>query len=230
MKIVPKSYAIVPTYNEEENIKEVIARLKRFPKIKIIVIDDGSIDSTFKVAKEMGVVVLRHEKNKGKGEAIRTGLRYILDKKNADYVAIIDSDMQYPPEEVSKLLKKLEEEKTDFVSGFRNPSEIPYANRFGNFVWRIFFNFLFKTDFKDTNCGIIAFNMKTAKILKKTTFGGYIIDNAIRMEIIKNNLKFSQVYVKVFYGKRRIAKFAKMAFGNFFFILMRGFKYRLCVK
>jgi len=222
-----KTYIIIPSYNEEKTIGEVITRLKKLPRIKSILIDDGSTDSTAEVAKKMGVVVIRHEKNKGKGEAIRTGLGYALNKKNAKYVAVIDCDMQYPPEEVTKLLEKLEKEKVDFVSGFRDPGEIPYANRFGNFIWKIFFNFLFKTSFNDTNCGLIAFNMKAAKILRKSTFGGYIIDNAIRMEIEKNNLKYAQAYVKVFYGKRRIAKFAKMAFGNFFFILMEGFKYRL---
>jgi len=227
MKTNLKTYAIIPAYNEEKNIKEVILRLKKLRKIKPIVIDDGSTDSTAELAKKLGVLVIKHEKNKGKGEAIRTGLDYTLNKKNAKYVAVIDCDMQYPPEEITKLLKKLENEKADFVSGFRNPGEIPYANRFGNFIWKIFFNFLFKTSFNDTNCGLIAFNMKAARILRKSTFGGYIIDNAIRMEIEKNNLKYVQVYVKVFYGKRRIAKFAKMAFGNFFFILMEGFKYRL---
>ena len=57
-----------------------------------------------------------------------------------------------------------------------------------------------------------------------------VIDNAIRMEIAKNKLKISQVYVKVFYGRRIISKFAKMAFGNFFFIFIEWLKYRLGIK
>jgi len=225
-----KAFAIIPAYNEEKNVREVVLRLKKIPGIEPVVVDDGSTDSTAEVAKKLGVVVIRHEKNRGKGEAIRTGLGYALGEGDADYVVTIDADMQYPPEEVAKLLKKLEDGKVDFVSGFRNPKEIPYANRFGNFVWKIFFNFLFKANFKDTNCGLTAFNMKTAEILRKTTFGGYVVDNAIRMEVAKSNLKVAQVYVKVAYGKRRISKFAKMAFGNFFFILKEGFKYRMDVK
>lgn len=223
-----RAYALIPSYNEEKTIREIILRVKKIGLIPVVV-DDGSKDRTYEVAKNAKAVVFRHEENKGKGEAIRTGLKHLLKKDDAKYVVIIDADMQYPPEEASKLLKPLEE-GADFVSGYRLPKEVPYANRFGNFVWKIFFNFLFKTNFKDTNCGLIAFNMKAAKVLLKSAFGGYIIDNAIRMEIVKNKLKMSQVYVKVHYGKRVISKFARMAFGNFLFILIEGFKFRLGIK
>jgi len=224
-----KVYGLVPAYNEEKTIRKVILRVKKIGLIPVVV-DDGSGDKTYEVAKKAKAVVFRHEENKGKGEAIRTGLKHLLKKDDVKYIVVIDADMQYPPEEAIKLIKPFEEETADFVSGYRLPKEIPYANRFGNFVWKIFFNFLFKTNFKDTNCGLIAFNMKAGKVLIKSAFGGYIIDNAIRMEIAKNKLKMAQVYVKVHYGRRIISKFARMAFGNFFFILLEGFKYRLGIK
>lgn len=222
-----RDYAIIPAYNESKTIKEVITRLKRNIKAIPVVVDDGSTDSTYNIAKTLGVTVIRHEKNRGKGEAIRTGLGYVLSKKDVRYIAVIDSDMQYPPEEAAKLIERLEEDGVDFVSGFRVPSDIPYANRFGNFVWRISFNILFGADFKDTNCGLIAFNKRAAKVLSKSMFGGYIIDNAMRMDIVKNGLRYGQTHVKVFYGDRAIPKFVKMAFGNLFFIIIEGLKYRL---
>lgn len=224
----PKTdYAIVPALNEGRTIKEILKRLRDNTSFKPIVVDDGSTDNTYKLAKSMRAMVLRHEVNRGKGEAIKTGLSYVLGKKDVRYITIIDSDMQYPPEEASKLAKVMEETKADFVSGYRRPSEIPYANRFGNFIWKTSFNILFGTDFKDTNCGLIAFNKKAGRVVLNSSYGGYIIDNAIRMQISKSGLKIGQAYVKVHYGGRVVSKFARMAFGNMMFILIEGFKYRI---
>ena len=62
----------VPAYNEEKNIAKLIIDLKKFSN-KIIVIDDGSSDYTGKIVKELGITLIQHEKNLGKGEALRSG-------------------------------------------------------------------------------------------------------------------------------------------------------------
>ena len=89
------------------------------------------------------------------------------------------------------------------------------------------FNLLFGTNFFDTNCGLIAFNRKAAKVILKNVYGGYIIENAIKIKIVERRLRISQVSVNVRYGKRRVAKFARMFFGNSFFIFIEGIKYRI---
>jgi glycosyltransferase involved in cell wall biosynthesis len=218
--------ALVPAYNEEGTIKEVISRLKRIG-LKSVVIDDCSIDKTFELAKRAGAVVLRHERNKGKGEAIKTGFEYVSKKyPRARYIVLIDADMQYLPEDADKILKPLEENEADYVTGYRIPRDIPYANRIGNFGWRVLFNLLFGTNFKDTNCGYIGMTKKAMKKIKNI-HGGYIIENSMLRDAVKNKLRIKQVPVKVVYGKRKIKKFAKMFFGVLVFILLEGIKYRL---
>jgi len=224
-----KHVALIPAFNEEETIREVIIHIKKYPHIDIIVVDDGSNDRTAEIAKKMGAIVLQHKTNKGKGEAIKTGFNYILKKHKAQYTVLIDADMQYHPSESVKLLKILENNEADFVMGIRDPRNVPYANRMGNFIWRTFFNSLFGAHFRDTNCGYMALNRRAIEKVKNI-HGGYIIENAILRDVIKNKLRYKQIYVKVRYGKRKIRKFAKMFFGIWIFILWEGFKYRLGVK
>jgi len=223
-------YALIPAFNEEETIEEVIVRLKKDIDVEVIVVDDGSSDATPEIVKKLGHTLVRHETNKGKGEAINTGFKYIVKNyPKAKYVVIIDADLQYRPEDAYKLLEPLEKGEADIVTGFRDPKNIPYANKFGNFIWRFTFNLLFGTHFKDTNCGYMAFTTDAIKKIKKV-HGGYIIENSILAQSIKSGLRVKQVDVKVSYGKRKITKFARMAFGVIIFIVIEGLKFRLGLK
>jgi len=224
-----KVYGLIPAYNEEENIQEVISRLKNI-KIIPIVVNDGSTDRTNELAKKRRVIVLKHEKNKGKGEALKTGFKYIIQKcKDAKYIVIIDADMQYPPEESIKLVKPLQQ-GADFVTGYRNLKELPFRHRLGNCVWKGFFNLLFGTKFKDTNCGFMALTRKAVEKIKNI-HGGYIIENSLFIEALKNNLRIEQVPIKVNYEKiSGIFRGIRVEFSVLIFIIKEGFKYRLGIK
>jgi len=225
-------YALVPAFNEEKNIREVILRLKKHKDVNIIVVDDGSTDSTSRIAQKLGTVLVRHETNKGKGEALNSGFEYILKKcPKAKYVAVIDADMQYLPEDAMKLLKPLEKGEADFVTGYRNWFVVPFRHRLGNFVWRKFFNILFGTDFKDTNCGYIALTRDAMKKVKRALHGGYIIENSVFIEAIKNKFRIKQVPVSVIYKRKSgVVRGIRIVLGVFIFILIEGFKFRLGIK
>jgi glycosyltransferase involved in cell wall biosynthesis len=216
---------LFPAYNESKNIGNVIKEAKKyFRNSEIVVVDDGSTDNTYSVAKSLGAIVLRHDTNKGKGEALKTGMNFLKNRK-IEYVLIADADRQYSLNDAFKILNKLTK-GFDVVTGFRLPKEIPYANRMGNFIWRKIFNFLFNTKFYDTNCGFMAFRKSILpKIIK--IHGGYIVENSILINCVKNNLKVGQVKVNVRYGKRKISKFARMFFGVLFYIISEGIKYKL---
>ena len=223
---------LVPAFNEEKNIREVITRLKKFPKLKTIVVDDGSTDSTAEIVEIMGITLVRNLKNIGKAEAIREGFNYISEKHpQARYVVLLDADMQYYPEDVDKLLKPLEDGEADFVTGYRDWSTVPFRHRLGNFVWKTTFNLLFGTNFKDTNCGYMALTNRTMRIMNKILHGGYILENAMFIEAVKRKLRIRQVPVRVVYNEKRDVKSGvRVVGGLLFFILEEGFKYRLGIK
>lgn len=117
-----KLSVIIPCFNEENNIKELLDRLNNITitniEKEIIVIDDCSSDSSKRVLKENKDKInqlICHEKNMGKGAAIRTGIQYAT----GDYIIIQDADLEYNPKEYEKLLKPLENKECDVVYGSR---------------------------------------------------------------------------------------------------------------
>ncbi|MCK4790623.1 MAG: glycosyltransferase family 2 protein [Desulfobacteraceae bacterium] len=116
-----KLSVIIPCYNEAETIRLIVERVKSAPieEIEIIIVDDGSTDGTKDLLKneiESSVDrVIYHEKNMGKGAALRSGLDYV----SGDVVVVQDADMEYDPRELPKLLKPIEADKADVVFGSR---------------------------------------------------------------------------------------------------------------
>lgn len=220
-------FAIIPAYNEEKNIEQIVGEMSKLD-IKPIVVDDGSTDSTFSICSNNGTIALRHAANKGKGEAIKTGIEYLL-KSHPEFthLVVIDADMQYHPEEALKIFDELERNDLDFVMGNRNWNEVPFRHRLGNFVWRNVFNILFGKKLKDTNCGLVGFNRNAVEKVKDHILGGYIVDNSILIGAIKNNLKIGQVPVKVDYHKvSKIPRGVRMVLGVLLYILREGLKHR----
>ena len=116
---------IVPVYNEEKTIAEVIGRLKKVQlpvEKEIIVVEDASTDNTLKNIDSSGIKLIKHEKNLGKGAALRSGIA----SATGDYVIIQDADLEYNPEDIRKVLVPIISKTADIVYGSR-------LNRMPNF-------------------------------------------------------------------------------------------------
>ena len=221
-------FVIIPAYNEENHIEQVVKEVDKLG-IKSIVVDDGSTDNTFNICANNGTIAIKHESNKGKGEAIKSGLDYLI-KNHPEFthIALMDADMQYHPEEILSVFNALENNNSDFVMGQRNWKEIPFRHQLGNFVWRNVFNTLFGTKLKDTNCGMMGFSRSGIEKIKDSILGGYIVDNSILIGAIKNRLKIAQVPVKVSYHeKSKVVRGVRVVLGVLLYILREGLRYRL---
>jgi glycosyltransferase involved in cell wall biosynthesis len=97
-----KIAAVIPAYCEEKHVGEVVLRT-RAQLDHVLVVDDGSTDQTALHAREAGAEVIVHPKNRGKGETIKTGLRYWFDR-GFDFVIILDADGQHRPEEIDRFV------------------------------------------------------------------------------------------------------------------------------
>ncbi|HLE07176.1 MAG TPA: glycosyltransferase family 2 protein [archaeon] len=228
---MPKVCAIVPAYNEEKTIRELVKRLKRtLPEDEVVVIDDFSKDRTADFAKKAGAVVISHEKNKGKASGVLSGLSYAK-KIGAAAVLIIDADMQYAPELARVVLDPIEKNEADFVMGFRDFSKVPFRHSLGNFATRTIFNLFFGTKFPDTNCGLIAFGKKgfdVVKVVYEGYYGGYLIEPAMLIEGLKMNLRIKHVPVEVSYHQvSKVARGIRMILGLLVYTIRRGIDYRL---
>jgi len=155
--------AVVPCYNEEATIGSVVLKAKRHVD-EVLVVDDGSIDDTAKIAKEAGATVISHKRNRGKSPAIKTGFRYVLDK-GFDYVVTIDGDGQHNPSEIPTVLENVMNNGYDISIGFRsgNSTEMPTWRRMGKRVLDYTTGFGNGGFVTDSQCGFRAFNKKAVK-------------------------------------------------------------------
>src|SRR5262245_5352075 len=95
--------ALIPCYREAARIGEVVRRA-RYHVDAVVVIDDGSPDSTAQEAKNAGAIVLQHPVNQGKGAAIRTGMHYAVEK-GYELMVFLDGDGQHNPDEIPKFIE-----------------------------------------------------------------------------------------------------------------------------
>lgn len=111
---------VIPVYNEKNTVEEIIKRVRDTPFEKeMIVVDDYSLDGTREILKSFesspDLRIFYHEKNQGKGAALRTGFSHVL----GDIVIIQDADLEYDPAEYSDLIKPILDGKADVVYGSR---------------------------------------------------------------------------------------------------------------
>ena len=117
---------LIPAYNASRSLRGVIEGIKGYG-LDIVVIDDGSTDTTTEIARDAGVQALRHRFNRGKGVALRTGFQFLL-QKGYGAIITIDADGQHDPSFIPHLIQASEEGKGDIIIGSR-------AGEFGAMSW-----------------------------------------------------------------------------------------------
>jgi len=190
---------IIPCYNEEKTIEEVIKRVKQLKlsaKKEIIVVDDGSQDSSFKIMSRInGIKIIKHKKNKGKGAAIRRALEEVT----GDIVLIQDADLELDPIQIPNLIKPIIEGKAEVVYGSRNlvknnSKKTPLFYIGGRLITWIT-NLLYKTNLTDEPCGYKIFKAKIIKNIKIES-DRFEWEPEITAKISKQGIKIYEVPVK----------------------------------
>src|SRR5258708_4731447 len=109
--------ALIAAFNEEAHVADVVTGTAPYAS-PVVVVDDGSSDNTAARAREAGAIVIRHERNRGKGCAIRTGLAYAR-QQDRSHVLLLDADLQHDPSEIPLLVACAERGHGDLVIGER---------------------------------------------------------------------------------------------------------------
>lgn len=170
-----------PTYNEEENITELLASTTRVvtasPYIRdyeILVINDGSTDGTQAIAERIAaedphIRVITHEKNKGYGGALKTGIA----AATKDYIFFTDADLQFDILELQNLLVHAEEHE-EMVIGYRAPRRDPAMRLLNAKVWNMLNRFFFGLRIRDIDCAFKLFKRETVQKLTLRSSGAMI--------------------------------------------------------
>ncbi len=156
--IFKQTIAIIPAYNEEVTVGEVVTEVKALG-LEVLVVDDHSLDRTGVMARNRGAVVLSLSTRLGSWGAIQTGLRYAL-KQKRKYCLTLDADGQHPPENIPLLLKSDALQKADVVIGSCPDRVSPLRKA----AWS-WFRALSSTDFRDLTSGFRVYNRRAMRLL-----------------------------------------------------------------
>ena len=197
-----KTVAVIPAYNEEHSIAKVILGTRRYVD-RVIVCDDGSKDMTSVIAEELGARVVRHDENRGKGEALRTLYKEIAEL-GPDIIITVDGDGQHDPDQIPMLVKPIEAGESDVVVGSRyvdgGRMDAPLHRKFGLRI----INFLYKKvaglKIKDTQCGFRAYSRKAFEFLMQGDEKGYGIEGEQLVLASKNGIRVTEVPISVRYN------------------------------
>ncbi|MBW2991935.1 glycosyltransferase family 2 protein [Candidatus Woesearchaeota archaeon] len=191
---------IIPVYNEEKTIKKIIDKVKNIGlavKKEIVVVDDCSSDNSPEILKNIeGIRLILHNRNRGKGTAVRTALKY----STGDIIVIQDADMEYDPGSIPDLIMPILDKKTKVVYGSRfalkeNQNwKIP-LHYIGNRLLTLFTNLLYGSKITDMETCYKAFHRDVLDKIKLRA-RRFDFEPEITAKILKKGFKITEIPVR----------------------------------
>jgi len=216
---------IIPVFNEAKTLEEVIKKVEGLNIEKeIIAVDDGSTDGSLdiltKLANEERVKLVKHEKNCGKGAAIKSGLK----QASGDIVIVQDADLETDPQDYYRLIKPIENGETRAVFGYRTAKKPASVYWWGGKTISLITRFLFGGDIKDVNNGykVMTRDLWNSLNLKSDRFQ---ICEEITVKLLKRKEKIIQIPTQYFPRTKKQGE--KLGFKDGIVSLWTLVKYRL---
>ena len=190
----------IPAFNEEKNIASIITKLSTIADT-ILVCDDGSTDLTATIAKKIGAVVIKHEKNLGYGAAIRSLFLKAKDL-DGDVLVTFDADGQHRIDDIKNVIKPIVNQEADLVIGSRfldeSEKEVPQYRKVGIKVITKITNASIKKQLTDSQSGFRAYSRKIISELNPSETG-MGVSTEILIKASSKNFRIVEVPIKIIY-------------------------------
>ena len=195
-------YLVVPAYNEEKTVSEIIEGIVN-EGYNVVLVNDGSEDKTLELAINSKrkypdkIFIVSHMINRGLGATLNTGMETAI-KKNAKYIITFDADGQHAIEDISKVIQPLLNGEADAVIGSRPFEDMPLSKSFANIVMNFLTLIFYRRKVKDSQSGLRAFTKDAANKINVVS-SGYGVSSEFIKEITDNNLRLSEVTITTIY-------------------------------
>ena len=199
---------IIPAYNEEGFISHFIKRVKEHSAC-VIVIDDGSSDNTYAKAKECGAIVIKNERNSGKGASIIKGVRYAFENRLFP-VVLMDADGQHPPEILGKFYEAYINYEADVIIGNRmnDSKNMPFVRRKTNEFMSFITSLFIGRKLSDSQCGYRLYGERAVALHSMVDFicERFDYDTEILLYASKLGMKIIEISIPSVYIGGRVSR------------------------
>ncbi|MCG9479317.1 MAG: glycosyltransferase family 2 protein [Actinomycetia bacterium] len=203
-QVVKDIALLIPAYNEQKYIAEVIKNCARYD-MDIIIVDDGSIDNTVKVIegceeiKTGQVTLLKHTKNLGKGKSLLTGFNHII-SRNYRGVITLDADGQHDVAEIHNFLERIERDNPDIIVGNRlgQTHNMPFIRLATNVFTSWLISLIAGRKIRDVQCGYRYINCRVLRKVKVET-ANFDTEPEILLKASWLNFSITNIPIKTIY-------------------------------
>ena len=193
---------VVPAFQAAASVGEVVARTRAsVPAARVIVVDDGSSDGTGSVAAAAGASVVRHDTNRGKGAALRSGVAQVATGQGGggSVIVTLDSDGQHPPEEIPRLVAPIAEGQADLVLGARErTAAMPLGRRLTNRLSAALASRIGGQSIPDAQTGFRAFTAEIAALVRPPE-SHYEYEAAFLLEALARRVRVASIPIPTVY-------------------------------
>ena len=192
--------ALIPCYFEEKSIRDVATRA-RAQLDTVLVVDDGSTDRTSQEARAAGVQVITHERNQGKGAAIKTGLQALV-ASGVSWVLILDGDGQHVPEEITRFIATANETGAGMIVGNRmgDTRTMPLVRSLTNRTMSWLISHVAGQAIPDTQCGYRMFTSELAAAFLNMASSNFDFESEMLVLAARRGVRIAAAEVSTVYG------------------------------
>jgi glycosyltransferase involved in cell wall biosynthesis len=192
---------LIPAFNAERTLGQLLANVaQQVPVSNILVVDDGSTDSTASVARHHSVIVIQHKVNQGKGAALNTGFRELANNTGIDALVTLDADLQHRPEDIASFVHMQERSGAEIVVGNRNRvgTSMPVHRRISNTITSFLVSARTGKAIPDSQCGFRLLT-KEAYASIRTESSGFGAETEFLIKAARRGFRIESVPIGTIY-------------------------------
>ncbi len=194
-----KYIALIPAYEPDEELKNVVGDLKKYGFI-VVIVDDGSGKDYEKYLDVPADKIISYETNMGKGYALKTGYRYIKENYNNYIVVSVDCDGQHKADDAYKLCEYVKDNPNTLVIGKRpRKKNVPLRSKLGNAITRFIFFTATLRHIYDTQSGLRAFSNNLMDDMLSISGNRFEYEMNVLLYLNKNHIKHKEIEIKTIY-------------------------------